>query len=286
MPGRLPDPARQEARVLALERPRELLDAAAVLPQAVEQRLAVVEEDVDPDPRVGAGDAGHVAERPADGAQRVVAVHAARAGLVCEDVRDGVRQVARDRHEPVVRAGVDRDRPRAEAGDEPVHRAVVGRVGGRGRREEPRRALEEVGARVLRRREPPTRTPDGRPRSAGSTRRPTPAATSSSRRPSRRSPRRVAATVCSTSAGRWTTGPHTTATSAPATAPSSVSSTRAAAPRSRPAARASGSGSNATTSSPRAAAASPIDPPMRPSPTIAEAHRATPPARRCRAPPA
>ena len=81
-------------------------------------------------------------------------------------------------------------------------------------------------------------------------------------------PSPVAATVCSTSAGRWTTGPHTTATSASATAPSSVSSTRAAAPRSRPTRRRRDPGRTPTTSSPRPAAASPIDPPMRPSPTI------------------
>jgi hypothetical protein len=73
------------------------------------QGLAVVEEDVDPDAGVRPGHAGHVAERAADGRERVVPVDAARAGLVDEQVREDVRQVARERDEAVVGAGVDGD---------------------------------------------------------------------------------------------------------------------------------------------------------------------------------
>ena len=56
------------------------------------------------------GDARHVAQRAAGRLKRVVAVDAGRAGLVEQDVRERVRQVARDCDEPVVRAGVDRHR--------------------------------------------------------------------------------------------------------------------------------------------------------------------------------
>ena len=128
----------------AVERRLELLDPAAVLAERGHDRLAVVEEDVDPDPRVRAGDAGHVAQRAARRLQRVVAVDARRAGLVEEHVRERVRQVARDGDEAVVRAGVDRDRPGAERGDEPVHRAQQLRAGrrrsGSGTRSRPRTA--------------------------------------------------------------------------------------------------------------------------------------------------
>ena len=53
--------------------------------------LAVVEEDVDPDPRVGAADARHVRQRAARGLERVVPVDPRRARLVEEDVREDVR---------------------------------------------------------------------------------------------------------------------------------------------------------------------------------------------------
>ena len=91
--GGLADPAGEKARVPGLERPLELLDAAAVLAQRRAQRPAVVEEDVDPDPRVRTGHARHVAERAADRRERVVAVDAVRAGLV---QRGGSRARAAD----------------------------------------------------------------------------------------------------------------------------------------------------------------------------------------------
>ena len=84
------------------------------------ERLAVVEEDVDPDARVRAGDARHVAQRAARRGERLVALDAGAAGLVDEHVRERVRQVARERDEPVVRLGVDRDGHRAERRDEAV----------------------------------------------------------------------------------------------------------------------------------------------------------------------
>ena len=70
-------------------------------------------------------------------------------GLVEEHVRQGVREVARDRHEPVVRTRVDCNRPCAERGDEAVHRAQQLRAGAGGRRQEPRRAVEELGVGAL-----------------------------------------------------------------------------------------------------------------------------------------
>ena len=70
-------------------------------------------------------DARHVAERAARGGERVVAVDPRRARLVQEHVRERVRQMARDRDEPVVRVGVDRDGTRAERGDEAVHEPVA-----------------------------------------------------------------------------------------------------------------------------------------------------------------
>ena len=73
-----------------------------------------------------------------------------RARLVDEQVRERVREVARQRDEPVVRLRVDRDRGRAELGDEPVDEPVALGIGAGERRQEPGRALEELGARVLR----------------------------------------------------------------------------------------------------------------------------------------
>ena len=135
---------------LAVERGLDLLDPAAVLGERLADRGRVVEEDVDPDPRVRAGDAGHVAQRAAGVRERLVALDARRARLVDEHVREHVRQVARQRDEPVVRGRVDRDRHGAELGDEAVHEPVAARgrsaaVGG----QEPGRALEERRRGVL-----------------------------------------------------------------------------------------------------------------------------------------
>ena len=72
------------------------------------------------------------------------------AGLVEEHVRERVRQVARDRDEPVVRAGVDRDRAARRATvTNPCTRAEQLRAGRRGRRQEPGRALEQLGGGAL-----------------------------------------------------------------------------------------------------------------------------------------
>ena len=91
-----------------------------MLAQHARERLAVVEEDVDPDARVRAGHARHVAERAADRRERVVPVDARLAGLHDEQVRERVRQVARDGEQAVVHAGVDRDRRGAERGQQAV----------------------------------------------------------------------------------------------------------------------------------------------------------------------
>jgi hypothetical protein len=91
-----------------------------VLGQRVPERVGVVEEDVDPDARVRACDARHVAERPSRGRERLVPVDARRARLVQQQVRQRMRQVARQRDESVVRLRIDSDRHGAERGDEPV----------------------------------------------------------------------------------------------------------------------------------------------------------------------
>ena len=150
VPGRLADPARDEARVAGRERLLELLDPAPVLGERVSQRLRVVEEDVDPDARVGAGDAGHVAERAAGGQERVVPLDFRRTGLVDEQVGERVREVARQRDDPVVRLGVDRDGSRTEPGDECVDEPVALRIRLGQRCQEPRRPLEQLAAGVLR----------------------------------------------------------------------------------------------------------------------------------------
>ena len=109
---------------------------------------AVVEEDVHPDARVRAGDARHVAQRAARGGERVVPLDPPGAGLVDEQVGEGMRQVARQRDEAVVRGRIDRDRHGAERGDEAVDEPVALRVGAGGRGQEPRRAVEQLGGRV------------------------------------------------------------------------------------------------------------------------------------------
>ena len=70
----LADPTRDEPCVPVAQRGLELLDPAPMLSERGEDGLLVVEEDVDPDPRVRAGDPRHVAQRAAGGMERVVAV--------------------------------------------------------------------------------------------------------------------------------------------------------------------------------------------------------------------
>ena len=73
-----------------------------------------------------------------------------RARLGEEDVREDVREMARDRDEPVVGIGADRDGTCAERGHEAVHEPqALGRRRGR-RRQEPRGALEQLRRRPLR----------------------------------------------------------------------------------------------------------------------------------------
>ena len=79
-----------------------------------------------------------------------MALDSRRPGLVDDQVGERVREVARQRDDPVVRLWVDRDRRRAEPGDERVDEPVALRVGLGQRRQEPGRALEQLAARVLR----------------------------------------------------------------------------------------------------------------------------------------
>ena len=95
----LRDPARQVAGIPCRQRRLELLDTAAMLNQHGAERLAVVEEDVDPDARVRARDPRHVAERAAGRSERIVTLDARRARLVQQDVGQSVREVARHGHD-------------------------------------------------------------------------------------------------------------------------------------------------------------------------------------------
>ena len=73
------------------------------------------------------------------------------ADLVQQQVRERVRKVADEREQPVVRVRVDRDRRRRRASVTNACSVAVARRVGRGmRRQEPRRALEQVGPRALR----------------------------------------------------------------------------------------------------------------------------------------
>ena len=118
---RLADPAREEARVARRERGLDLLEAPAMLGERRAERLAVLEEDVDPDARVRAGDARHVAQRAA-----------------------GVERAARARPRARLRPGSGaRSRARAGGGSSPPRagRATRGRS-----RPERRRARRRSGA--------------------------------------------------------------------------------------------------------------------------------------------
>jgi hypothetical protein len=121
-----------------------------VLGECIAELGGVVEEDVHPDPRIRAGDAGHLAKRRARSREWIVPFDRCGAHLVQEEVRERVRQVADEREEPVVRVGIDRDGNGTERADEGVQLAVTRRVGRRVRRQEPGRAVEEVGTRTLR----------------------------------------------------------------------------------------------------------------------------------------
>ena len=70
-------------------------------------------------------------------------------GLRDEDVREHVRQVRDGGHRAVVVVGVDDQRPRADARDEPVHPLEQHAAGRALRREVPGGALEEVLPGVL-----------------------------------------------------------------------------------------------------------------------------------------
>ena len=144
MDARLADPAGEEPGVPRRERALDLFEQPPLLGERRGQLFAIVEEDVDPDARVRAPDAGHVAQRATGRLQRVVPVDPPGPRLVEENVREHVRQVARDRDEPVVRVRPDGDRSRAERRDEPVQVAQPIRRRGSGRGHEPGRVVEQL----------------------------------------------------------------------------------------------------------------------------------------------
>src|SRR5262249_2497767 len=121
-----------------------------VLNERRTERLAVVEEDVDPDTGVRARDPRHVAQRAPGRRERVVPVDTRRTGLVERDVGERVREMARYRDEPVVRLRVDRDRTSAERGDETVNEAEALWRGRARRSQKPGGAVEQLRRRTLR----------------------------------------------------------------------------------------------------------------------------------------
>ena len=207
---RLADPARQEARVAGVERrdrPRPAAGGARAARPAAASRFS---RKMSTQMRAFApGDAGHVAERAADRGQRVVPVDPAGAGLGDQQVREHVRQVARQRQQPVVGAGVDRHRRRAERGDEGVQVAVALRVGLGDRGEEPGRAVEQVAAGVLgaAQLEPGTRVPADEAAAVGRAEATTPAFVEPMSR--HRGPRGGAPAPSATAARSWATGAQT-----------------------------------------------------------------------------
>ncbi len=111
--------------------------------------LAVPGEDVAPDRRVRPGDPRGVAEAGTDLRQVLGLLAERRRRLRHQDVGDHVREVADRRHQPVVRLGLDRLRPRPDVRDRTLHAVVEHASGARGRRQVPAGSLEQVGVRVL-----------------------------------------------------------------------------------------------------------------------------------------
>ena len=103
-------------------------------------RIAVAGEDVAPDRRIRAGDPGRVAKARADLGHPLGVPCQLRRRLADEDVGDDVGEVADGRHQPVVGLGVDRLRPRAEIGDDPLQRVVEEAARALGRGQVPARA--------------------------------------------------------------------------------------------------------------------------------------------------
>ena len=61
------------------------------------ESLGVVEEDVDPDPRIGSRDPRHVTERATCRSERLVSVDSRCARLIEENVRERMRQMTGQR---------------------------------------------------------------------------------------------------------------------------------------------------------------------------------------------
>ena len=112
-------------------------------------RLAVGREDVSPDRRVGAGDAGRVAEARADLGHPLGVARQLLGGLGREHVGEHVGQVADRRHQAVVGLGVDRLRPGAEIGDHALEAVVEQTARALGGSQVPASALEQIGAGVV-----------------------------------------------------------------------------------------------------------------------------------------
>ena len=160
------DDGRDAILVRGPQRRLHLFQAGAVGAQHGEQRVAILEEDVRPHARVGAGDAREVAEA-GPGAQQRVAGAVVLAGLCHERVGEHVWQVTHQGHEPVVLPRVDGDGARpdlVQKAEEQLQRGRLARARlGSGSTWRPRRARRWRWPR----RPSPSRTADGRrPRDA------------------------------------------------------------------------------------------------------------------------
>ena len=143
--GRLPH-AQPVAVAVAVEQGAHLPQPAHEVVDLRAERDAVGAVDLLPQRRVRARDARRVAKRRPGRGQRLAVERLGR--LLDEQVRDDVRQVRHGRHQAVVVGGRDRRRHRAEARDE-AREALVEHAGrALAGRQVPRRAVEEILARM------------------------------------------------------------------------------------------------------------------------------------------
>ena len=110
--------------------------------ERVGDQITVLDEDVCPDGGVRTGHTGHLSKRRPGIAECLVT----RGGDVLhEQVRERVRQVARQGEQPVVCLRVEADGTRTEARDEALDELDACNVARRERGQEPGRTVEEIG---------------------------------------------------------------------------------------------------------------------------------------------
>ena len=242
--GGLADPAGEEAGVARVERVPRAARRAGGARRATRGSAAALSRKMSTQMR-GFAPATRVMSRsePPGGGERLVTLDPRRAGLVHEQVRKRVRQVARERDEAVVRLRVDRDRrrrrarrrSRARAGSAP-DRSRRAASGTRSRRRRARRWR-------ARRRAPRSRRPGWPPtkRASRGPRPQTPVLVEPTSVTVVSSP--LASSTAAPAPASAATGAATTASSAPATAASERPAARRRRRARRPTSSAVGSGS-------------------------------------------